>query len=283
MSFIAFGQKTIRLTWNPSTDNVGVAGYVVWVDNVRYDSTENIYYDFDFEAGRFGLSVSAYDAAGNESEQSEVLFVDVADITTPSTPNLLSIEYNEASVKITWIKSTDNVKVAGYNIYVNGVFHDYTIDNSYELHNLIPENHYNLSISSYDDSGNESEKTSEIDIILPFDELTMRVYPNPVSKGYFKILFENGIIKDNSIVRVITVDGKTIYERQIFAGNTPYEEEFHLEEVLTNGMYIIAFFENNTQKLFAYIMVAKPTFYNANYVNDYLDLMNSNEKSLEFK
>ena len=69
ISLSVFGQGSLQLSWNPSTDNVGVAGYVVWIDGVRHDSTEVTQYEFHFEAGVYLLTVSAYDAAGNESAQ----------------------------------------------------------------------------------------------------------------------------------------------------------------------------------------------------------------------
>jgi chitin-binding protein len=67
----AVSSSTVTLTWNPSSDNVGVTGYKVYVDGASPTSVGNVTsyqvtgltllttYDFN---------ITAFDAAGNESQ-----------------------------------------------------------------------------------------------------------------------------------------------------------------------------------------------------------------------
>lgn len=267
VSFSGIGQGTLNLSWNPSTDNVGVAGYVVWVDGERYDSTEVTQYEFHFEAGVFQLTVSAYDAAGNESAQSTPLQVTVPDVTVPDVPQLLAVNYLETAATVFWQESGDNMGVAGYNVWVDDVFIGSTSTNEYKIENMIPDKEYRFSVSAYDNAGNESQRTSEFLIKIPVDKLTMKVYPNPVKHGRFNVLLENGEIKNNSRIQVIAIDGKILVERNLEDGLTaPYEEEFDLSSVLTSGLYVVVLYVGNTRALYSYLTVTNAPTYTTKYV-----------------
>lgn len=92
-SIQAFGQEEIQLRWKPSTDNVGVAGYNVWLDGQYYGTTSDTSFVISLDNGIYALAVSAFDAAGNESEKSEVLMVEIGDVTPPTIPDSLMIVY----------------------------------------------------------------------------------------------------------------------------------------------------------------------------------------------
>ena len=88
------GQESIQLRWNPSTDNVGVTGYNVWMNAEYYGTVNDTSFIFtDLTVGTYLLAVSAFDAAGNESALSETLMVNIDDITPPSIPDSLMIVY----------------------------------------------------------------------------------------------------------------------------------------------------------------------------------------------
>ena len=82
-------QTSFTLTWNASTDNVGIAGYriyrngTLWVDSAGTSTSENI---TGQSAGATNTwTVSAYDAANNESSQSSGLGVTQGVSVTPFT------------------------------------------------------------------------------------------------------------------------------------------------------------------------------------------------------
>ena len=63
-----------ELTWEPSTDNEGVTGYYVWLNGARVTTiTDPTYTCYTFKrlkpsATQYSFAVSAFDAAGNESQ-----------------------------------------------------------------------------------------------------------------------------------------------------------------------------------------------------------------------
>lgn len=71
-SATTFSNSRIDLSWNPSTDNVGVAGYKVFRDLVFLaTTTQTNYSDTGLSPQTsYSYSVSAFDASGNESAQS---------------------------------------------------------------------------------------------------------------------------------------------------------------------------------------------------------------------
>ena len=92
LSFLA-GQEQIQLRWEPSTDNVGVTGYNVWIDAEYYGTTSDTSIILSLDPGLYALAVSAFDAAGNESELSISLMVNIGDNTAPSIPYDLMLVY----------------------------------------------------------------------------------------------------------------------------------------------------------------------------------------------
>jgi hypothetical protein len=75
---------SVSLTWSASTDNVGVLGYRLYRDTAPIAVTENTSYTDEtvLPSTTYDFHVTAYDAAGNESEVSNVVRVD-----TPAPPD----------------------------------------------------------------------------------------------------------------------------------------------------------------------------------------------------
>lgn len=73
---------SLRLSWNPSTDNVGVAGYRVFLDGELRDTVTTTALNLTGLSAdtHYRLAVSAFDAAGNVSVRSAEI-----DATTAST------------------------------------------------------------------------------------------------------------------------------------------------------------------------------------------------------
>ena len=117
------GTRQVSLTWNASTDNVGVTGYQVYrgpeeIANVGAGATS--YTDTGLAAGPYSYTVRAVDAAGNPSDFSDPASATVPDTTPPSAPaNLSATPSGHSQVDLTWDDSTDDVIVAGYQVYRN--------------------------------------------------------------------------------------------------------------------------------------------------------------------
>ncbi len=120
----AHGSHQIDLTWTPSTDNVGVAGYEIRSGGAAVGTaTTNAFSVSSLNAAtHYCYVVMARDAAGNVSATSaEVCATTLeADTTPPSTPANLTATGGATAIVLTWTASTDNVAVAGYDVYRDG-------------------------------------------------------------------------------------------------------------------------------------------------------------------
>ncbi|SET20105.1 chitinase family 18 [Stigmatella erecta] len=119
--------SSVSLTWNASSDNVGVTGYQVFVTGAAATSvtttgtsvtvsglSANMTYTF---------TVKARDAAGNWSAASSALSVTTSPVSNdnqaPTAPaSLRSTGVSSSSVSLAWNASSDNVGVTGYEVFV---------------------------------------------------------------------------------------------------------------------------------------------------------------------
>lgn len=91
----AVSSGQVNLSWNPSTDDVGVAGYNVFRNGTKIGTTLGTsYQDIGYPGGTVSYSVSAFDAAGNTSAQSsrvDVSYISETGDTTSVTPPVVAI------------------------------------------------------------------------------------------------------------------------------------------------------------------------------------------------
>jgi len=126
---LAFTQPSstqIALTWGASTDNVGVTGYDIYLNNVLLTSVPGNALTFtDTEPASLTATyfVRAHDAAGNQSANSNSVTRTGSggDTTPPTAPTNLTVTTpTSGQVTLTWGASTDNVGVTSYVIFRNG-------------------------------------------------------------------------------------------------------------------------------------------------------------------
>ncbi len=119
----------INLTWNASTDNVGVTGYRVYrctgstctPSTQIATSTTTSYSDTGRTASTtYRYRVRAVDAANNLSANSGIATATtpaVPDTTPPTVPTgLAATAVSATQINLTWNASTDNVGVSGYQL-----------------------------------------------------------------------------------------------------------------------------------------------------------------------
>jgi len=160
----------VVISWNESTDNVGVVGYKIIRDGVqiREVSNENVSYpDTNVRPNKtYRYRVSAVDAAGNESGSFTVVAhtpsKPTIDKTPPSIPNAVSVRATSSSkIRIQWQASRDNVGVGEYQIFdKSGNQIAQTVKTYYSHSGLSPATKYCFRVAAADDSGNVSAKTS---------------------------------------------------------------------------------------------------------------------------
>ena len=155
----------VSLSWWPSNDNVGVTAYNVFQDGAKVLTTANTsaYFPGLTPLTEFEFSVTAIDEAGNESLPSFLLVTtdvdETPDTEAPTAPGNLAVSAGSTSVLLTWDPSVDNVLVAGYVVFVDGIYFDSLAANvtSVFIGGLDAETAYTFEVYAYDLSGNNSE------------------------------------------------------------------------------------------------------------------------------
>ncbi|PWU25070.1 MAG: hypothetical protein C5B48_03195, partial [Candidatus Rokuibacteriota bacterium] len=114
------GTAQVGLSWQASTDDVGVTSYVVFRGSTQVGSvngTTTTYTDTGRPAGTYSYTVVAKDAAGNTSDPSNSATATVPDTTKPSAPGSLQATGSAKQVALNWQASTDDVGVTSYVIF----------------------------------------------------------------------------------------------------------------------------------------------------------------------
>lgn len=114
---------TVSLTWDASTDDLGVAGYDLFRDGSPYQSLGNVltYADAVAESATHTYAVRARDTSGNRSPLTAAVSATTPADNPPSVPTGLAwTAPSGTSVVLTWSASTDDVGVAGYDVYRDG-------------------------------------------------------------------------------------------------------------------------------------------------------------------
>ena len=185
--FAAAGVTTssIATSWTASTDNVAVAGYHVFLDGVNVATTSVAAFTFaGLSCGTsHSLAVEAFDAAGNLSIRPSITATTSVcpDTTPPSTPSsFIAGAIGPTSISTSWAPSTDNVAVAGYTVYRNGVSAG-TIPGaivataaagSFTFAGLSCGTSYLLGIEAFDAAGNTSLRQSITGSTTPCPDTT---------------------------------------------------------------------------------------------------------------
>ena len=115
---------------------------------------------------RYYYRVRSADAAGNERLGSRYSFTtgNLVDTTAPSVPAALSARaVSSAAIGLSWTASTDDVGVAGYTIYRDGVqVGTVTSGTSWTDSGLAPETSYLYAVSAYDRANNRSAQCAPV-------------------------------------------------------------------------------------------------------------------------
>ena len=173
----------INLSWSAATDNVAVSGYRVFRNGTLVATVGVVpaYQDTGLSVGTtYVYTVRALDAAGNVSGLSTAASATTPatpDTTAPTTPTgLLVTAVSSTQINLTWTASTDNIGVAGYRVYRDGIFVAILAASgiSYQDTGLTASTTYSYNVDAIDATGNASALSA------PVDETTM-VAPDTVA------------------------------------------------------------------------------------------------------
>ena len=164
---------TANLSWIASTDNVGVAGYSVYVNGSLVGSTAATAFTITglVCGSTYTFGVDAYDKRRNRSTKlvftgstagcpapSPTPAPQPADTTPPTQPSgLATTGVTTSSITLAWGASSDNVGVTGYEVSKGGIATGNTSATSYLLSGLSCGTSYSLAVKAYDAAGNKSQ------------------------------------------------------------------------------------------------------------------------------
>src|SRR5437867_789820 len=188
-----------------ATDNMGVVGVQFKLDgaNLGAEVTAAPYStSWNTTLGANGshtLTAVARDAAGNTATSAAVSVTvsnAVPDITPPSvTTNLSASAVSSSLITLSWTASTDNVGVAGYQIYRGGSQIATTSLTSYSDTGLSPSTAYVYQVAAFDAAGNVSALSAAA------SAATLPTPPADISSGlglYYKFDEGSGSIANDS-------------------------------------------------------------------------------------
>jgi chitodextrinase len=156
---------SIALTWSASSDNIGVTGYGVYRAGTLVGSPSATTY---IVSGltcntNYTLAVDAFDAAGNRSTKTTVMVATTAcpDTTPPSAPTGLAVSgISQTGATLAWSASSDNVGVAGYDVYAQGSKVTTTSSTNHTYGSLTCGTSYTLGVVAFDAAGNRSSQAT---------------------------------------------------------------------------------------------------------------------------
>jgi subtilisin family serine protease/chitodextrinase len=162
LSVVVINNQDIALSWNASSDNVGVDYYDIYRDNIFIAQvTGTSHTDFNLPGGNYAYTVQAMDGAGNLSGFSNTASATILDIDSnpPSKPVINYVfMMNNTDAQIGWSESTDNIGVTNYQIYRDSNLIG-TVDGS-TLSYIDPGlsmGTYTYEVRALDAAGNESD------------------------------------------------------------------------------------------------------------------------------
>src|SRR6266851_5037901 len=169
LTVTAAGSTGANLSWNASTDDVGVTGYIVSRDGVEAGTTATTTYaETGLSPGvTYSYSVAARDAAGNRSHASPNAKFTIADTTPPTTPTgLTAAVAGSTGANLSWSASTDNVAVTGYVVRRNGVQVATPATTSFADTGLSAATTYSYTVAARDAAGNVSANSASASITI---------------------------------------------------------------------------------------------------------------------
>lgn len=102
------------------------------------------------------------------------------DVQAPSAPGTPEITAKSASsVSLIWEASTDNDKVAGYNILIDDSVYKVVSSEQISINDLTPNSHFMLAVQGIDAGGNFSKKSDGIWVFFGDEENAAKAYDWP--------------------------------------------------------------------------------------------------------
>lgn len=169
----AKSSSVIDLTWGSVTDNAGIADYELYQNSTligKFTNTDT--QDNNLSADtKYCYYVIAVDVNGNESMPSSTACATTLPLTENSAPTvptgLTATATSGSAVALAWQAATDDVGVAGYTIYRNGIAVGTSVNLGFTDAPVEPGTQYCYTVSAFNEAGNSSLQSSESCVTTP--------------------------------------------------------------------------------------------------------------------
>ena len=169
--------NSFTLSWNASTDNVGVTAYEVFRGTVSLGLVNSPALTLALTGlapnTGYSMRVRARDAAGKWSAQSVALVVrtlpDTTDPAIPAAPVASAVTVT--GLTLSWPAATDDVAVTGYEVFRNGVSLGTTPATTLTraVTGLTPDTAYTFTVRARDAAANWSDPSAPLVVSTPPD------------------------------------------------------------------------------------------------------------------
>ncbi len=165
LQFVRSTSTSVMMRWTGSADSGKLNRYEIYRDGKLVGTTKQTeFIDNGLNTHtQYEYYIVALGANGVRSENSNTIkaATDV-DAYAPTTPTgLQAVIRADGTVYLTWIASSDNVSVDGYNLYRNGEFIGNTVGTAYNDKNAEPGYH-EYYVEAFDNEGNNSLFSSSV-------------------------------------------------------------------------------------------------------------------------
>lgn len=241
--------KSILLSWNKATDDFGIAGYKIYVNQKlvhdlkqeefpEYSRVEYVVPGLQPDTN-YNFSVVAYDEAGNLSKEitSQGRTERELDEESPVWSSDAELAFQEkvgSGVEMTWPSASDNQGVYHYKISVDGVEVSSYISErlTWNLQDLQPDTSHEISVEAIDYQGNVSEPLKKVYTTLPIWSEDAKLQIN----------------ENNETVPQLTVpstESGLVYRYEVLINGEPYHDIYlpgltsYLNDLVPNTEYDI--------------------------------------------
>ena len=207
------GPARVDLSWTASTDNVGVSNYEIYRNGQLRAVVGNVttYADTTVNAEvAYQYTVRALDVKQNRSDASNTATATVPDTVAPTVPgNLVAQAVSGVRVDLAWTASTDNVAVAGYEIYRNGVLLAAIANVTTYADTLVtPLTSYEYTVRAVDAKQNRSAAGN----VATATTLAPIATFSPVADAHVEEAKKNANYGTATVLRTLKGSGKNVFE-----------------------------------------------------------------------
>lgn len=156
----------VDITWSAATDDIGVTSYRVYRNGDQIGTTAGLSFHDTVLNGVFGYSVAAVDTQNLVGPVGVAPTVSVGDVIPPSQPTGLTATLAGTTATLSWNAATDNVGVASYRVFRNGVLLQSTTATSAQDATLKGGQSYSYSVRAADAAANVSAPSAAVPVVV---------------------------------------------------------------------------------------------------------------------